>query len=113
MAADQTMEAPPSLGSTILANIGCTRNSNSAERNSVAGNSAGASRSKPAAAFGVDATRSRMVIAGGIHRARLRAYAASVNRRLPRAGLSAMRWHPVSVSRPMVGLSISAVTAKD
>jgi hypothetical protein len=56
MATDHTMGAPPSLGSTILANIGCTRNSNSAERSSVAANSAGAKRSKPAAAFGVDAT---------------------------------------------------------
>src|SRR6267378_6094677 len=41
---DQTAAAPPIRGSTILANIGWTANSNSAERNSAAGYNAGAKR---------------------------------------------------------------------
>jgi hypothetical protein len=36
MATAHTEGEPPSTGSTILANIGCTENSSSAERNVVA-----------------------------------------------------------------------------
>ena len=39
MAVDQTDGEPPSLGSTILVNIGWTANSSSAETNSTAANS--------------------------------------------------------------------------
>ena len=36
MATAHTADEPPSRGSTILANIGCTENNKSAERNVVA-----------------------------------------------------------------------------
>ena len=36
MATDHTVGAPPSCGNTILVNIGCTANSSSADRKSVA-----------------------------------------------------------------------------
>jgi hypothetical protein len=62
MATDHTVGAPPSRGSTILVNIGCTRNSSSADRNSVVANSAGASRKAAGASCGIGAVGSRVVI---------------------------------------------------
>ena len=50
MAVDQTDGEPPSLGSTILVNIGCTANSSSAETNSTPANSAAAMRESRAGA---------------------------------------------------------------
>ena len=54
--------APPSRGSTILVNIGCTANSSSAETNSVVAKSAGASRIAPDVPAAVDAAGPRMVM---------------------------------------------------
>ena len=64
MATDHTVGAPPSRGSTILANIGWMANSSRAERNSVTANSSGASRAAPcmASAGGRETVGSKVVI---------------------------------------------------
>jgi len=63
IATDHTDGEPPSFGSTILVNIGCTTNRSSAETKSVIANSPGASRNAPMAAAEVDAAATAAEIA--------------------------------------------------